>query len=110
MHDSRRRHPRIDLSVVVNCDKTYTAQSKDISEGGMCLVADERMESGRMLDLRFYLPNSSNELHAFGKVQWCRSSAHGGFEVGVSFWNIAEEDKKSLIAFLAYGSRERKGA
>jgi hypothetical protein len=73
MHDSRRRHPRIDLSVVVNCDKTYTAQSKDISEGGMCLVADERMESGRMLDLRFYLEPVPET--AISRWSGCRSSA-----------------------------------
>lgn len=100
MQDNRRRHPRVDLDVQVNCDRHYSAQSKDVSEGGMCLVFEEEMETGRMLDLRFSLPGSSKQIHVFGKVQWSRGTDDGRFATGVSFWNIELEDKRTLLEYL----------
>lgn len=100
MQDNRRQHPRVDLDVHVNCDRHYSAQSTDVSEGGMCLVFEEEMETGRMLDLRFSLPGNSRQIHVFGKVKWTRRTDDGRFATGVSFWNIEVDDKKILLQFL----------
>jgi hypothetical protein len=103
MQDNRRKHPRVDLDVQVNCDQFYVAQSKDVSEGGMCIVFGEEMDTGRMLDLRFSLPGSDRLIHVFGKVQWARRTDEGRFATGVSFWNLDADDKAVLSNYLKSG-------
>ena len=99
MSDNNRKLPRIPLDVRVNCD--YNAHTRDISEGGVCLITDVQMEEKRIIQLAFILPEQSEEIQAFGKVMWSRKATENLFENGVSFWEIGDKDKVKINDFFS---------
>ena len=100
MNAEKRTFPRIPLDVKINSDKYGFATTKDISEGGICLIADQLFEKGAMMRLNFLLPDGGSEIVALGKVRWSRKASEHLYENGVSFWHIEDEDRKKLNSFL----------
>lgn len=100
MSDNRRASPRVSLDVVVNCGQNAIAHSRDISEGGLCLIVEQPMESGKMLHLSLTLPGQSRRIDSFGKVAWSRKAMTQHHLVGVQFWEIKEADKSAILEYL----------
>ena len=105
MAENQRCSPRIVLDVRVNYDFNAIAHSKDISEGGICLITEQSVEEQKMLNLVFQLPARFRPIESVGKVMWCRKAIEYLFEIGVSFWDIKDaeymEIKKYLESFEA---------
>ena len=100
MADKQKRSPRIPLDVKVNCDFDAIAHSKDISEGGICLITEQSLEEGKMLNLVFQLPDRTRPIESFGKVMWCKKAIEYLFENGVSFWDIKEKEHLEIKKYL----------
>ena len=94
------RAPRLPLDVQVNCDGTHIAYSKNISESGLAFIIDGELEISKMIQLKFNLPGSTEELDAIGKVVRCESVSENFFECGISFWDISEEASEALQEFF----------
>ena len=101
MPDNRRVFPRVSLDVVVNCGQSAIAHSRDISEGGLCLIVDRPMEEGKMLHLSFTLPGQTGKIDGFGKIVWSRKALTQHHLVGVQFWDVHDQDKKSILDYLS---------
>ena len=100
MASDGRKFPRISLDVLVNYETNAIAHTKDMSEGGVCLITDKKMTVGKMLSLGFYLPNNV-EIKAIGKVCWCRPASENLMESGVEFWDIGFDQKEAIRKILS---------
>ena len=96
----KNRAPRIPLDVEVNCDGNHFVYSKNISESGIALLSDKELENGQFIQLKFTLPGHDKEVNAHGKVVRAAQVSDNFYEIGVSFWDIEEEDKKLLEDFF----------
>lgn len=94
------RAPRIPLDVEVNCDGNKFVYSKNISESGIALIADTELTVGQFIQLKFMLPGIEAEVSAHGKVVRTAAVSDNFFEIGVSFWDIAEDDRTLLESFF----------
>ena len=111
--EERRRTPRtsLHLTVFVKFSAKKTAGSviraltKDIGEGGTCLLTEEPIAVGTMLELEILLPDRPVPVVCAGEVMWARivnnqsASEQGKVENGVKFVTIAPKDKALLLQF-----------
>jgi len=73
--------------------------AKNISQGGICLIAYEPLKVGDILELQIYLPDQPIPIEVVGKVVWVQEFFIGDYkryDVGVEFIEISEE-KRNLI-------------
>ena len=91
--DRRRRHPRINATLVIHYQVTNETQlradcrSKNISEGGICFRLYQQLETGDMLKLWIHFRDFIDPLLVIGKVVWTKHT-HGEeypFEAGIEF-------------------------
>lgn len=86
----RRKYKRIELitnvKYAVLVPKTFKeGLIQNISEGGLCLLLEEKLNVGDILHLEFQLPGDTPEfIKTLGKVQW-QSPKEDKFLVGVKF-------------------------
>ena len=88
------------LDVRVNCDFDAICHSKDISEGGICIITQQPAEVGKMLNLEFLLPDRVNPIESFGKVMWCKKAIEYLYENGISFWDIKDKEQLEIKKYL----------
>ncbi len=108
----RRRFPRLSCGVSleympVEEGRTipYASTTKNISTGGICIIAFERLADDQILDISFSLPRAAAELKARGKVAWVNelriaNQTTSVYEVGIEFIKVSEEDQKLLNQFI----------
>lgn len=114
--ENKRKFPRIHESVNIKWKKKDKSSCKapecsditsDVSEGGACLVVYEKMNVGDPLSLELQLP-SGRRVNTEAKVAWIRDfeimgpKGQNGYEVGVQFINISENDKEELKQFFSW--------
>ena len=105
----RRKFPRIRTELLVRYkiikapQKDYEAKTKDISAGGICLVAREQVTPGAVLALEIRFPHSEEPIVACGRVIWSRPSSlglspagHQRFDNGIEFEEISEADRQRI--------------
>lgn len=107
MDKSKRRYPRLPLDVQVNYDFNAFAHSKDISEGGVCLITEHHLGEGKMLNLVFYLPERDQPIASLGKVMWVREATEHLYESGVTFWDIVEKDQAEIKEYLTVSAKKK---
>ena len=100
MTENQRRSPRVPLDVRVNYDFNAIAHSKDISEGGICLITEQPLVEGKMISLVFQLPGRAKPIESVGKVMWSRKATEHLHENGVSFWEINEKEHLEIKEYL----------
>ncbi len=93
--DNKRKCPRLPLDVEVNFSQKAIARSKDISEGGICLITEEELEKDKIYTLVFNLP-TGKPIKCFGKIAWSKQATEHLFEQGALFWEIDSSDKKKI--------------
>ena len=110
----RRAFPRVSFNVEVSYKiisspekiSDLTMRSKDISGGGIRIVALERLDPDTMLDLKFLLPGSKEPISAIGRVVWTEEFTVGTLdsskacEAGVQFVSISKEDRQKINQFV----------
>jgi len=108
-HD-RRKFVRLNASVDVQYAvlenqslRKKKVLSKNISAGGICIIAYEEIPLGTELALTIYFPNESSPILCKGKVVWSRPFQVGEEQkpqfdvgVGIEFFDINEKDKSKI--------------
>lgn len=100
MNEERRKYPRVPLDVRVKADRESFGHTKDISEGGVCLLSENALEKGKIVKLTFLLPGGETEIQASGKVEWSREVSDHFYESGLSFWDTEDEAKEGIRRFF----------
>ena len=93
----RRQHPRAPIGIIVRVLTAEGARhfySKDISMGGIFLMADQPLLEETHISLEIYLPLVSMPVRVNGEVVWLQRQAPSGF--AVKFTNITEGAQKLI--------------
>ena len=102
----RRKYVRIDLCVdvgyklVSESKQPFVSNTKNISEGGMCFLANDKFKAGDVLNLTFRLPNDNGakdkrEINCQAEVAW-QLKGNNGYLTGIKFIDL-DLDKRVLI-------------
>ena len=122
--EERRGFPRIpkearvdirELSYPMMQNDLKQGSGRDISPGGICIRIEGFMNKGTLVEMKLDLSG----VHAFkkssmfvdktamapltviGKVVWCKPGPDkGGFEAGIEFVDIYEDDRMALEKYL----------
>lgn len=87
--------------------KTINALTKDISPGGVRIMANVGLPFGSLVRMEIVLSKQRKLLQVIGVVRWSRSVYEEAFfEMGVEFTQIAPEDKMTLLEH-AYRNKKR---
>lgn len=85
------------LAVVLSNGKAhYVAETKNLSDTGLCLRSEELFAVGTQWRLVFGQPPELPRLSTEGIVRW----SEGGKGVGVEFTSISPDDHQALLRFL----------
>ena len=113
----KRSFVRIDWPVIIRyktLEEPYTEdhiRGKDISEGGVSFILYERLAKGTRLDLDIQVPFDSMPIFVKGDIAWIRQigEEHAKtFEVGVSFSEVDEHDKRRLKMYIENEIKDRR--
>jgi hypothetical protein len=121
----KRKFPRISKEIAIEVSKiSYPLSqspgekylSKNLSGGGVCFSIDTPYDPEAVLSLKLNIPGWKNykkpfslmfdassdaPLTAIGEVAWCRKiSGAPGYDVGVKFVDIYEDDYYALMKYL----------
>ncbi|MFH1691453.1 MAG: PilZ domain-containing protein [Candidatus Omnitrophota bacterium] len=112
MYEEKRRYPRLDINVNINwkkvventaSDTVVRGVSKNISEGGICLIVYERLNIGDVVVLDIELP-VGKVIKSRGKVAWVKDfeiiGREKGYDVGVELIDISQQDRDILRNFV----------
>jgi Tfp pilus assembly protein PilZ len=111
-NEDRRKFPRFNLLVDVAVTKHASSgkeevfPSKNISQGGVCLITLEQPTMGEVVDLKIRLPGIKDEIKIMGKVVWINgislSAAQKAkrFEVGMEFVGLSDEIFEKIQKYL----------
>ncbi len=96
-----RRHIRhvtgIPIEVNLEYHKSYKAEDDtitNVSLGGLCFIADDRLDINEPIQVRFPVLNRETRLD--GKVVWCNKTDKG-YEVGLEFDDPDEVERLKMI-------------
>ena len=70
----------------------------NISGGGVCFNADERIDPGTLLAIELLVPDFTSPVVSLGRVAWCDPAATQSFDVGIEFWWIGWGDDSAQRA------------
>jgi c-di-GMP-binding flagellar brake protein YcgR len=108
--EEKRKHLRLNAYVDVVWERIANPaqqaifkddKTKNISEGGICLNINEKVQMGEFLDVVILLPNQKT-IRSKSRVQWVRESevVTKRYDVGLEFLNISSQDQEELKAFV----------
>lgn len=86
---NQRRYSRKDIATNVHyrviVPSGGEAETKNISEGGLCIVVDKELPKGTILEIKFNLPSDKDSpIETYVKVVW-QEKTDEGFLTGVKF-------------------------
>jgi len=97
-------------------DITYTRRAsptnekisltRNISKGGICLIAYEKLNQGEMLDLNIFIPEQEKPITATGKIAWVKEFIIGDpekgkrYDVGVEFIKANDEELEKIDKYI----------
>lgn len=105
----RRKYNRYEeLLKVTLCPSKYLfehdALSHDISEGGICLFTNYKIEIGQTIKLKIYLPELKKPVLTLGQITRRNETNDAKFSylLGIQFIKISSEDHSKITAHLRY--------
>ena len=108
----KRKFPRLPLNVGIKYEIGEPAPSsikatktRNISEGGICIIALEKLPVGSTLDLDFFLPDDKKIIKAKGKVAWVNefsvgNDANKAYDLGIEFVQINKSDTQKINKYV----------
>lgn len=107
-----RRHPRfavqIDAQVSLG-EQTFTATTKDMSRGGICLFCPQKIEPGSNIDMSLSLVLGSDafseSIRLSARVVWC-TPVDDNYQVGAAFVEMDRMKTGQLYMFLRFLEQE----
>jgi c-di-GMP-binding flagellar brake protein YcgR len=116
LYDERRKHKRADLRVKAEYEivsfvpqalrakssrEKISAQTANISEGGVQLVVDRAPEPGNVVRLSIYTGPNDAGIKAFAKVKWAGfDSVFGKFRLGMEFYFLNAESRERIRSLV----------
>jgi len=110
--EDRRRFPRFNLLVDVAVTKRASSEqeqilsTKNISQGGVCLISTEKSNMGDLMDLKIRLPGVKDEIKTIGKITWIKELSLGPiqkiprFEIGLEFIGLNDPTFQLINKYL----------
>lgn len=108
----RRKFPRIDIDLVTV--EVYETQQSDssvsmteicsvvnISEDGMCFLADHKFEDQKLLRLTFLLPESIVIIRTDAVVAYITKNSIKEYAIGVQFKDLDPAERKQICHFIS---------
>jgi len=118
--EERRQFVRLDTRL----DVTYTRLSptetrktvtKNISGGGICLFASERLQPGERLQVTMKLPDRAEPIRFTAETIWSeeyevigKTERQRSVEVGVRFLEIAPADQQAIMRHVILSVQPRR--
>ena len=108
--DPRRKFPRVrdNCSIRVRTlagfsapEAGFDARTVNISGGGLCFRADQRVEAGEFVAIEMAMPEFKSPVVALGRVSWVGAAAPP-CDVGVEFWWVGWGDDSAQRAIADY--------
>ncbi|MDP3731687.1 MAG: ATP-binding protein [Candidatus Omnitrophota bacterium] len=105
-----RHFPRIsykvDIDILLSANQIESSQSIDISEGGVCLVAERNIETDARVLIRLKFFKGDEPLSVMARVAWIKAiervpeiSVHK-YRLGLEFINLKNRDKENISKFI----------
>jgi c-di-GMP-binding flagellar brake protein YcgR len=112
--ETRRIRERFPARLEVRCRQAsgareleFTCFTRDISEFGMQIITDEKLDQSKSVLLDLALPYPSKKLiSAIGRIRWHRKPSF----YGVSFEEISAESREALFKYLFFRSENPGGS
>lgn len=114
MSDERRRHHRYEIALAAELrlgDTTFTATTRDVSDGGCCIACAYVVPEKQIIDCALFVVVDGIEeaglppLRVKASVQWMAESDDGDpavrYIAGLQFQEIAVEQKRWLAQAIA---------
>ena len=111
----RRKYARLDIRSKVNFSiidmpegerpvDRFHAIGKNIGVEGILLTSSEQLETGMILDLEVFMPDTREPVYLEGEVRWCSpagkdDSGEEKYDIGVKFLDV---DKKHVLMLIKY--------
>ena len=107
-----RRHIRhvtgIPVEVTLDFNDRYRTEEDEITNvslGGMCFIADDRLDISDEIQVKFPALKRNKSLN--GKVVWCNKSERG-YEIGLEFDDPEEVESLKMIDQICHIENFRK--
>jgi Tfp pilus assembly protein PilZ len=100
MVKENRKYSRVKLASLIDYAGEKKAKGKDISESGICIVADRFFPKGTPLLLSISLSNGTH-LKAIAKAVWSRECNQNCYENGLEFVSIYQQDRHKIEAYVS---------
>jgi Tfp pilus assembly protein PilZ len=104
-----RAHPRyaVEIDAEVRwAGKSQPARTRNVSKGGLAVIASERVPPGAdvvlAMSLVFDEQAMSEPLPLHGRVVWCTALPDGRYQLGVTFVALRLEERQYVDMFLRY--------
>ena len=112
----RRAYPRVEMRVpisyrIIAClgemdldpltEKIMEENTINLSAGGACIRVDEKLNPEHVLLLMFQLPGLPEPVKAVARVVWCHDEGAAGFQVGLQYISMTEEQIQELQKHLS---------
>ncbi len=107
--DERRQFVRIDTRLEVQytllpSGRAKASVTKNVSAGGICLFAEQRLPIGQVLQVSLKLLGREQPVNFTGEVRWCeeyetigKTTRQRSIEAGVQFVEIAPQDRDAIM-------------
>ena len=96
---------RVELLAAGN--KIETAQTIDISAGGLCFMARQKMKTGSRISVKLSLPDKKEPLSLAGRIACVKETAElsddgkrRGYKSGLEFVDLKKQDKEAISKFI----------
>ena len=114
----QRKNIRIDEQLRVTYQVIYPpdghggSSSKNISEGGICLPTQQRLQAGMILELSIHITEDANPIVATGEVIWLRDKEESRFpySMGLKFVKIDPADRDKVFEYIRKKTKSNKNA
>lgn len=107
--EDQRQFKRYSIEIkgeVFTGKEMLSASTKNLSEGGICLIVSKPLNEGDSVGVSLFLTEDGIEdperapLNLEGKVIWCAEQDQGDFAIGARFVNVQSNDLIELQTFL----------
>ena len=109
MRNERRKNYRLKSRLsVVRCSLKYLFEtnslSRDISEYGICLLTENKIEIGEVVELGIYVPESKTPIMAKGEVVRRNETNDPKlpFLLGIKFIDIESSDREKILEHIRF--------
>ncbi|MFQ5681247.1 MAG: PilZ domain-containing protein [Candidatus Omnitrophota bacterium] len=105
----RRRFIRADTRFNVEyflggkSSSSQASGARNISQGGVCLMFNERIDKDTEIGLKFYLPEFRSPVSCRGRVIWQNEVTENNrkfYQTGIEFTEIEEADKEKISKYI----------